>query len=43
MKSIQMKTAHINKIINLDSSPQKLNNFIGNCRGAQLKDSNAVK
>ena len=43
IKSIQIKTAHINKILNLDSSPQKLNNFIENCRGAQLQGSNLVK
>ena len=33
----------LKKLLNLDSSPHKLKNFIENCRRAQLKDSNSMK
>ena len=32
IKPIPLKAAQLNKFLNLDSSPQKLNNFIENCR-----------
>ena len=41
-KRIILKAANLNKILNLDSSPQKVNEFIKNGSKAQLKDSNSM-
>ena len=43
IKPILLRAAHINELLNLDSSPQNLKNFIVNYRSAQLKDSNLVE